>query len=348
MHTRTTRWFVSAAAAATLLGGVAAASGAPASTAPASTAPASSQPASTAAAPAAPAPPAAAPPALDTAPYSFRTVEGAGGVPLNVVTVGDATNPPILFVHGLAQSYLSFEPQFRSTLAERYYLVSFDLRGHGNSSKPWDRAAYSSDAIWAEDVERVVGALQLRRPVIVGWSYGTLVAVDYLRRAGAAAVSGVVFAGAYGGLTPPPNMGAMPPEMAQNRLRQMSADLGHNFEAARFTVRRLTAEPMPAAWSDRAAAISLMLPRVAREGMFMRRLDSRDLLPGLAGVPFLVNVGTKDISTPEATARELAKQLPKASVSVYEGVGHSPFVEDPERFNRELGEFATRAFALRD
>jgi pimeloyl-ACP methyl ester carboxylesterase len=104
---------------------------------------------------------------------------------------------------------------------------------------------------------------------------------------------------------------------------------------------------MPPEWAARTAAIALMLPRVAREGMFMRRLDSRDLLPALSGLPFLVNVGTKDISTPEAAARELAKQLPKASVSVYDGVGHSPFVERPERFNRELAEFAARAVAGR-
>jgi pimeloyl-ACP methyl ester carboxylesterase len=269
-------------------------------------------------------------------------------VPLNVVTVGDPNNPPILFVHGLAQSYLSFEPQFRSELAQRFFLVGFDLRGHGNSGKPWDRAAYSSDAIWGEDVERVVLALQLRRPVIVGWSYGTLVAVDYLRRAGPDAVSGIVLLGAYGGLTPPPDMRAMPPAMAQNRLRQMTPALDQNFAAARFTVRQLTAAPMPQDWTDRAAAISMMMPRTAREGMFMRRLDSRDLLPALAGVPFLVNVGTKDISTPEAAARELAKQLPRASVSVYDGAGHSPFVESPERFNRELATFATRAFAAGD
>ncbi len=333
MHTRSSSWTAVVAAVAMAAGAVApsAAAAAPVTAAAASAAPAAAAP----------------PPALDTAPYSFRTVEGAGGVPLNVVTVGDPNNPPILFVHGLAQSYLSFEPQFRSELAARYFLVGFDLRGHGNSGKPWDRAAYSSDAIWGEDVERVVRALQLRRPVIVGWSYGTLVAVDYLRRAGAESVAGVVLVGAYGGLTPPPNMSAPPPAMAQNRLRQMSPDLAHNFAAAQFTVGLLTAEPMPPDWSARTAAIALLLPRVAREGMFMRRLDSRDLLPGLAGVPFLVNVGTKDISTPEGAARELAKQLPKATVSVYEGVGHSPFVERPDRFNRELAEFAARAVAGR-
>jgi pimeloyl-ACP methyl ester carboxylesterase len=91
----------------------------------------------------------------------------------------------------------------------------------------------------------------------------------------------------------------------------------------------------------------MMMPRVAREGMFMRAIDSRDLLPALKDVPFLLNVGTKDVSTPEPTARELAKQLSDASVSVYEGDGHSPFVESPERFNRELAAFAEKVFAKR-
>jgi pimeloyl-ACP methyl ester carboxylesterase len=289
----------------------------------------------------------AAPPPLDTAPYSFRTVEGTGGVPLNVVTVGDPANPPILMIHGLAQSYLAFEQQFRSELAKKYFLVAFDLRGHGNSGKPWDRAAYSSDAIWGEDVDRVVKALQLRKPLLLGWSYGTLVSVDYLRYAGPEAVSGVVLVGAYGGLTPPPSPSSMPAAMVENRQRQASPDLTQNYAAARYTARRLTAGEMPQEWLDRTVALAMMLPRTAREGMFMRRVDSRDLLPKLAPVPFLLNVGTEDLSTPEPAARELARQLKNAKVSVYSGVGHSPFVEQPERFNRELGEFAAQVFAGR-
>jgi non-heme chloroperoxidase len=296
--------------------------------------------------------PAAPPAALDTSPYSFRFVEGAGGVPLNVVTVGDPKNPPILFIHGLGQSWISFEKQFESDLAKQYYLVAFDLRGHGGSGKPWDRAAYQSRETWGEDVDRVVKALQLRRPLVLGWSDGTLVAVDYLRYAGPAAVSGVELVGAYGGLTPPPAPPTNPTPtdiaFAQNRLKQVSPDFRYNYEATRFTVGLLTAHPMPQAWKDRAVAISMMMPRIAREGMFMRAIDSRDLLPALKDLPFLVNVGKKDVSTPEETARELAKQLSNASVSVYDDDGHSPFVESPERFNRELAAFAAKVFAKRE
>jgi len=132
---------------------------------------------------------------------------------------------------------------------------------------------------------------------------------------------------------------------ATNRLKQASPDFRYNYEATRSTVRSLTAAPMSPEWTERAVVISMMMPRVAREGMFMRSLDARDLLPALKGTPFLINVGAKDTSTPEAAGRELAKQLADATVSVYPEAGHSPFVESTERFNRELDAFATRVFA---
>lgn len=320
---------------------------APAVVAAASAVPTAAAPAAAPAATTAPSATGSVPVAADPTPYRFRTVEGAGGVPLNVVSVGDPKNPPILLIHGLAQSYLAFEPQFRSALAERFHLVAFDLRGHGNSGKPWERTAYSDAKTWGEDVARVVAALELKRPVILGWSYGTLVAVDYLRTAGADAVAGLVTTGAYGGLTPPPPMTALPPEFVRIRERQLAPDLEQNYAAARATAPRLTAKPMPQAWLDRTVAIALMLPRAAREGMFMRPLDSRDLLPRLQALPALIVVGGKDTSTPEATARELAKQLPKSRVSVYPEDGHSPFLESPERFNRELLEFALAAHGLK-
>jgi non-heme chloroperoxidase len=36
-----------------------------------------------------------------------------------------------------------------------------------------------------------------------------------------------------------------------------------------------------------------------------------------------------------------ARLIPHAKTSYYEGVGHTPFREDPDRFNAELGAFAS-------
>jgi pimeloyl-ACP methyl ester carboxylesterase len=140
----------------------------------------------------------AAEPALE-----FRTVAGAQGVPLNVVTTGDRAGRPVVFVHGIGQSYVAFENQLRSSLRRSLFLVAFDLRGHGNSGKPWNPDAYSDRAIWAADLDSVIRGLELREPLLVGWSYGTLVVLDYVRVHGTPGIGGIVLTGAYGGLTKP-------------------------------------------------------------------------------------------------------------------------------------------------
>lgn len=285
-------------------------------------------------------------PALSrAAEWTYRTVTGEGGVPLNVATAGDPSRPALLLVHGIGQSHLSFENQLRAPVTDQFYVVAFDLRGHGNSGKPMEPAAYQSPALWAGDVRRVMDALALDRVVLLGWSYGTLIVSDYLRTYGSERLNGIVLVGAYGGLTPPPT--APPPAvaegMARNRALQLSANPEDNFAAARATSGMLTARDMGQAWRDRAVAVAMMLPATSRKAMFERALANMDQIPRIT-VPILINVGGKDGSTQEPFARELAQKITaqggKALVSVYPEAGHSPFAEEPERFNRELMEFA--------
>ncbi len=280
----------------------------------------------------------------------YQTVEGEGGVPLNVVSAGDPSRPALLLVHGIGQSHVSFEAQLRGSIPAQFHVVSFDLRGHGNSGKPWNATDYTDSAKWAGDVRRVIEALGLRKPVLLGWSYGTLVVADYLRHHGTNDLSGIVLTGAYGGLTPPPPPAppAIAERMARNRELQWSADPLENAAAARATAAQLTARDMGDEWRARAAQIAMMLPAYARRHMFDRSLANLDLI-GKIDVPMMIVVGGKDLSTPEAAARELAAKLERQGVrtvvSVYPDAGHSPFAEEPARFNAELAEFVR---AVRD
>ena len=271
----------------------------------------------------------------------FTTVEGVGGVPLNVVTTGNRGGRPVVFVHGLGQSYLAFEKQLRSSLGRRFFLVAFDLRGHGNSGKPWSSQAYSDRAVWAGDLNSVIHGLGLRKPVLVGWSYGTLVVLDFLRVHGAQSIGGAVLTGAYGGLT---NPDARPPPSnpAFNRLREdlASADLARKWSAAHAMAKYLTAHPMPAPWIERAAAMTMLLPQTARVGMYLQAFNNTDLIPLLQTLPMLFMIGGKDPSASESDGRQLVAALPRARLSVYPADGHSVFIESPERFNYELSEFA--------
>ncbi len=275
----------------------------------------------------------------------YQIVEGQSGVPLNVVSVGDPNKPSLLLIHGIGQSHVSFEAQLSPPLTDEFHVVTFDLRGHGNSGKPWDEEAYTDSASWAGDVRAIIDALALERPLLVGWSYGTLVVADYLRVYGSSDLAGIVLTGAYGGLTPPPP----PPEpemaelFARNRALQLSSDPGENAEAARTVAAMLTSIDMGEAWRLRAAQIAMMLPAYARTHMFNRSYANSDVISKI-NVPLMLVVGGKDGSTPEAPARVLAQTLESqgtpVTVSVYPEAGHSPFAEAPERFNNELARFA--------
>ena len=275
--------------------------------------------------------------------YEFRTVEGAAGVPLNVVMTGDRSGRPVVFVHGIGQSYLAFENQLQSSLRRSLFLVAFDLRGHGNSGKPWNSDAYSDRAIWAGDLDSVIRVLGLREPLLVGWSYGTLVVLDYVRVHGTQGLGGIVLTGAYGGLTKPDTRQPPPPpnrEFVRLRDDLASADLNRKWRAAHAMATYLTARAMPAPWIERAAAMSLLLPQTARVGMYLQPFDNTDLIPVLQTLPMLFMIGGKDASAREADGRQLLAALPRARLEMYPADGHSVFIESPERFNRELSEFA--------
>jgi non-heme chloroperoxidase len=72
-----------------------------------------------------------------------------------------------------------------------------------------------------------------------------------------------------------------------------------------------------------------------------RQIDSDDVLAAL-DVPVLVTHGREDGVVLPAMAEHVLDVCPGARASWYEGVGHAPFLEDPDRFNRELAAF-TRA-----
>lgn len=53
---------------------------------------------------------------------------------------------------------------------------------------------------------------------------------------------------------------------------------------------------------------------------------------GSISCPAMVTVGSLDICTPERYARELVDLIPGARLHVFDGAGHMPYVEEPDRF----------------
>jgi pimeloyl-ACP methyl ester carboxylesterase len=86
---------------------------------------------------------------------------------------------------------------------------------------------------------------------------------------------------------------------------------------------------------------AVAVPAAIRANLAAREIDYDDVLRALE-VPVLVTHGREDSVVLPAMAKHVLATCPTAEASWYDGVGHVPFLENPERFNRELAELTRR------
>lgn len=269
-------------------------------------------------------------------------VLGSGGVGLHLREWGPDHGQPILFIHGWSASYLSWRAQFDSALRERYRIVCLDLRGHGFSDKPLDPEMYQNGAHWADDIAAVMIALGLRRPVLVGWSYGGYVIGDYLARHGTRNVGAVNFVGAAViSSNPPAHVGK---RFIEGALMAASDDPAVMIEGARHVIHSSVYRPLPQPETERALVAFGLTPPAIRAFLLRRTLDFTETLAALDR-PCLVTQGEDDTIILPSMAEHIVASTPEACASIYPACGHSPQQEYPDRFNAELAELAQRAGA---
>jgi non-heme chloroperoxidase len=273
-------------------------------------------------------------------PIAAHMVASADGTRLHVREWGRRDAQEIVFVHGWSQCDLCWAHQVRGTLAERFHLITFDLRGHGRSDAPADAARYADDLVWADDLAAVLEVVSARRPVLVGWSYGAFVVADYLRAYGEEAIGAIALVGASVRLTPPYE--GIGPGLLDNVVDMCGADLLANIAATRRFVRACTRRPRTRAETETALAWNMTVPTEVRQALRAREIDVADVYAATT-VPVLVTHGRDDAIVLPAMAQELLDRCPTATASWYDGVGHAPFWEAPDRFDAELAALAGRS-----
>jgi non-heme chloroperoxidase len=111
-------------------------------------------------------------------------IENADGVKINVQDIG--TGQPVVFLHGWPVNSNMFEYQFNELPKYGYRCIGIDLRGFGESDKPWDGYNYHT---MTDDVRAVIDALDLHNVALVGFSMGGALAIHYMARYQGAGVS---------------------------------------------------------------------------------------------------------------------------------------------------------------
>jgi pimeloyl-ACP methyl ester carboxylesterase len=268
-----------------------------------------------------------------TTPFANST----DGTRIAFTTAGDPDLPPILLIHGWAQQFICWQPIIER-LSDRFHLVAMDLRGHGASGQPENTAAYTDTAIWADDVQAVIAAANLNRPILVGWSYGSRVIAAHLTTYGDSHLSGVVLVGgilAIGAAREDWMVGTASPGLdrdlyTENVPRRLAA-------TARF-VEACTMQPLDRARYAELVGANMLCPAHVRRALFGTEADFRPAYAAMT-CPGLVIHGTNDaVVTPE-TGECAASLMPRGRYIPYEGIGHAPFLEAPDRFAEDLAEF---------
>ena len=125
-----------------------------------------------------------------------------------------------------------------------------------------------------------------------------------------------------------------------------ASDLATNIAAVQRFLRACTAEPLDEQDTRTALAWNMVVPPSVRGAMISREIDGSAEFAALS-VPVLVSHGRDDTIVLPSMAEHVLDACRTAIPAWYEGVGHMPFWERAERFDRELAEFCARVHQSR-
>jgi pimeloyl-ACP methyl ester carboxylesterase len=256
----------------------------------------------------------------------------ANGLTLAASVWGNPTGPPLVLLHGIGSRAESWLP-VADGLGARFRVIALDLRGHGMSTHP--ESGYLLPD-YASDLGAAIDAFELERPLLLGHSLGSLVALTFAAE----------------------NPGRLGRIVAEDPPLRTRPDVLPAFDGW----QRLNAAPIPevAAWfagehptwtseecRRRAEAICGTHPAVfaelraeAESNLASGRVERLDTLSTIA-TPILVVRGDPalgSMTTPD-DARRLAATVPNALVVVTPEAGHNIHRAQPDRFLSAVAPF---------
>jgi non-heme chloroperoxidase len=264
------------------------------------------------------------------------------GLGIDAQVWGSPSSREVLLVHGMLQCHLSWSRQVEYLAARNFMLVTYDLRGHGGSDKPLDPKFYNDSGRLADELRAVMAAADLKRPVVVGWSFGTRVIADYLLRFGSSELAGIILVAPVTS----PNADHFGPGI--NALaRARDDDLSIGIEGTRAFLRAcFSREPSRDEFETMLVYNAFVPLRIRR--WFGRAMSDAEAVQAMwrsLSLPVLIAHGLEDQVVRPELSRWLTELMPTAEISLYQNSGHAPFFEEAQKFNFELESFVARAYS---
>jgi non-heme chloroperoxidase len=257
---------------------------------------------------------------------SVTSVTLPTGVTLPFVEQGDPTGVPVVLLHGITDSWRSFEPVL-PYLPGSIHAFALTLRGHGDASRP---AAGYRPRDFAADVAAFLDSQGLEAAVVAGHSMGSTVALqfalDYPER-----TSGLVPMGAFVRFRTNPVITEFWETVVSGLADPVDRSIAREFQESTL------AGPISPTFLETAIAESLKVPaRVWRDGFAGLLEDEHVARLDNIAAPTLLIWGDRAAFVPESDQQALLAAIAGSRLEIYRGTGHAVHWEEPARFAADL------------
>jgi non-heme chloroperoxidase len=251
---------------------------------------------------------------------NFRTSDG---VSLHYFDAGSGA--ALVMIPGWTMPADIFEPQINE-LSKKFRVVVLDVRSQGDSEKT---SVGNNVDRHARDIRELIDHLRLENVVLLGWSNGVPDVLTFIGQNGAANVRGLVLVDGMVDVSSPQMRDGM-----NGFLQQMQADRAKFMDSF---VRHMYTSKQPDEYIQHIVQESLKTPAKTAVEELSSVLERGDFTGILAKVdrPVLY-ICERQL---EFEGQLVRSKLPSARVEVFPNAGHALFVDDPEHFNRVVGEF---------
>lgn len=243
---------------------------------------------------------------------------------------GKAGAPWLAFSHSLACNLRMWDGQV-AALKDRFRILLYDTRGHGQSAAP--PGAYTLEAL-ADDLRALLGHLEIERLHFVGLSMGGMIGQTFALR----------YPGLLSSLTLADTTSRYPPGAAALWAARIQTAQAQGMQPlVQPTLERWFTEGFRARAPEEVRAIGGAIAATPVPGYVgcSHAIPKIDLTARLKEIacPILVLCGDKDPGTPPEMSREIHENAPGSRLVMIPDAAHLSNIEQPEAFNRALDGF---------
>lgn len=247
---------------------------------------------------------------------------------------------PIVFVHEFAGDHRSWEPQLRH-FGQRYRCIAYAARGYPPSDVPESPDRYSQNRA-TDDIAAILDALKIDKAHIVGLSMGGFATLHFGFRHPKRAKSLVVAGVGYGAEKDQQGKFRGEVEAVAQALREQGmAKFAEKYAYGPTRVQFENKDPRGfAEFKQQLGEHSALGSANTQLGVQGQRPSLYDLVEDMRKltIPTLVLTGDEDWPC-LAPSLLMKREIPSAALSVMPNCGHTINIEDPDQFNRLVGDF---------